>query len=179
MPKNVLILSASPRRGGNSDLLCDAVAEGARSVGHAVRKIRLADLRVRPCTGCLNTLHGRPCPLAADDVRDVARQMLAADVIVLATPVYFYSMCGQLKTFLDRQCPYYRETRGKTFGFVMTAADDDPACVDSTLEAMRGYLRCLDAPREAFVLRAVGLTETGEARGSAFWDEAVAAGKAL
>lgn len=177
--KNVLILSSSPRSAGNSARLCAAIAEGARSVGHAVETVALARLDIRPCTGCLGTLHGRPCPRGGDDVRAVAEKMLAADVIVLATPVYFYSMSGQLKTFIDRLCPWYRRLSGKTFGFVMTAADDDPACVESTLEALRGLLRCVQSPAEAFAIRGVGLTEPGDAEASPSLNAAFAAGAAL
>ncbi len=177
--KQVLILSASPRKGGNSDTLCRAVAEGARAAGHAVELIRLAEKRIGYCTGCgLCSFHGKPCPIR-DDAAEIQRKMLAADVIVMATPVYFYSICAQMKTLIDRSSPYYGRMGGKTFGFVMTSADDDPACMDRTLEDFRGYLACLDAPREAFALRAAGLTHPDEAKASPYLAQARALGAAL
>ena len=177
--KNVLILSASPRKNGNSDTLCQALAEGAREAGHAVTLIRLADKRIGYCTGCgLCSFHGKPCPID-DDARAIQERMLGADVIVLATPVYFYAVCAQMKTLIDRSSPYYERMGGKTFGFIMTSADDDPACMDRTLEDFRGYLACLDAPTEAFALRAAGLTHPGEAKASPYLAQARALGRAL
>ena len=89
MKKSVLILSSSPRRGGNSDRLCDRFAEGASEAGHDVEKIFLKDLRIGYCTGCGTCFEGRrPCP-QHDDAAEVLDKMVAADVIVMATPVYF------------------------------------------------------------------------------------------
>lgn len=177
--KNVLILSGSPRKGGNSDTLCGEIARGARDAGHAVETIRVAERRIGYCTGCgLCSFHGKPCP-QRDDAADIQARMLAADVIVMASPVYFYSICAQLKTLLDRSCPYYERMGGKTFGFVMTSAADDPACMERTLEDFRGYLACLDDPKEAFALRAAGLTHPHEAKASPYLAEAYRLGRAL
>ena len=177
--KNVLILSGSPRKGGNSDTLCAELARGARDAGHTVETIRVADRHIAYCTGCgLCSFQGKPCPLK-DDVAEIQEKMLAADLIVMATPVYFYSVCAQLKTLIDRSCPYYERMGGKTFGFVMTSADDDPACMDRTLECFRGYLACLDDPKEAFALRAAGLTHPNEAKASPYFAEAYRLGRAL
>ena len=100
MGKKVLILSSSPRRNGNSDLLCDRFAEGAGEAGHQVEKIRLAEKKIGYCTACYACRKGK-CP-QLDDAPEILEKMLAADVIVLATPVYFYTMCAQLKALLDR-----------------------------------------------------------------------------
>ena len=98
MGKKVLILSSSPRRNGNSDLLCDRFAEGAGKAGHQVEKIRLAEKKIGYCTACYACRNGK-CP-QQDDAPEILEKMLAADVIVLATPVYFYTMCAQLKALL-------------------------------------------------------------------------------
>lgn len=176
--KNVVILSGSPRK-GNSDALCHAFAEGAREAGHKVTLIRLAEKKIGYCTGCgLCSFQGKPCPIQ-DDARGIQEAMLAADVIVMASPVYFYSICAQMKTLIDRSCPYYERMGGKAFGFIMTSADDDPACMERTLEDFRGYLACLDAPRELFALRAAGLTHADEAKASPFLAQARELGRAL
>ncbi len=176
--KQVLVLSGSPRK-GNSQALCEAVAEGAREAGHAVTFVRLAEKRIGYCTGCgLCSFQGKPCPIH-DDAESIQRLMLAADVIVMGTPVYFYSICAQMKTLIDRSSPYYERMGGKMFGFVMTSADEDPACMDRTLEDFRGYLACLDDPKEAFALRAAGLTHPDEAKASPYLEEARRLGRAL
>ena len=90
--KKVLILSSSPRRGGNSDTLCNRFMVGAQEKGHNVEKITLADKNIGYCTGCGACYGGAgPCP-QKDDAAGVIGKMVEADVIVMATPVYFYAM---------------------------------------------------------------------------------------
>ena len=112
MSKKVLILSSSFRKGGNSDTLCDQFAMGARDAGHAVEKIFLNDKHIGYCRGCgvCNTTH--KC-IQKDDMAEILNKMVEADVIVMGTPVYFYSMNGQMKTLIDRTVPRYEEISGK------------------------------------------------------------------
>ena len=86
--KKVLIISASPRKGGNSDTLCDQFAKGAIEAGHEVEKIRLAEKNVGFCSGCYACQKLKKC-VKKDDANEIIETMLSADVIVLATPVYF------------------------------------------------------------------------------------------
>ena len=79
MGKKVLILSSSPRRNGNSDLLCDRFAEGAGKAGHQVEKIRLAEKKIGYCTACYACRNGK-CP-QQDDAPEILEKMLAADGI--------------------------------------------------------------------------------------------------
>ena len=91
MSKKVLILSSSPRRNGNSDHLCNEFMRGAAEAGHQVEKILLKDKHINYCTGCsVCSMYGKPCP-QKDDAAEVVEKMIAADVIVMATPVYFYT----------------------------------------------------------------------------------------
>lgn len=100
--KKVLILSGSPRKGGNSDILCDEFAKGALANGHEVEKICVAERKIAPCLGCYYCKdHGGKCVLN-DGMEEILQKIIAADVLVLATPVYFYSMCAQLKAVIDR-----------------------------------------------------------------------------
>lgn len=104
--KNILVISSSPRRRGNSDLLADAFIEGAQEAGHTVEKISLHDKRIGFCRGCLGCQKTQRCILR-DDMDDILPRMQQAEVIVFASPVYFYSLCGQLKTLLDRTNPLF------------------------------------------------------------------------
>ena len=103
--KNILIISGSPRKNGNSDTLCDQFAKGASGAGHQVEKIFLGDKKLGFCTACYACQSGI-CP-QQDDAVWIAEKMLTADVIVLSTPVYFYTMSAQLKTLIDRSVMYY------------------------------------------------------------------------
>lgn len=94
MAENVLIISGSPRKNGNSEMLCDAFAAGAAAAGKNVEKISLAGKKIGFCTACY-ACHTGGCP-QQDDAPAIIQKMLTADVIVLATPVYFFTMCAQL-----------------------------------------------------------------------------------
>ena len=90
------MLSSSPRRGGNSDLLCEQFVAGAKDAGHHAEKIFLKDKKINYCQGCGACLNGeKSCP-QKDDMGEVLEKMIAADVIVMATPVYFYTMCAHV-----------------------------------------------------------------------------------
>ena len=176
MSKNILIISSSPRRGGNSDLLCDAWMEGARKAGHHVEKIRLAEHAIGPCRGCgACDRPGQACP-QNDDMAALLQKMLAADTVVLATPVYFYSVSGQMKTFIDRTVARDRELTGKEFYFIVAAAEDDKAAMQRTIECFRGYLDCLEGAVEKGIVYGVGAWKIGDIRNSPALDEARAMG---
>ena len=177
MKKNVLIISASPRKGGNSDLLCDQFAAGAAAAGHQVEKVRLQEKKINFCLGCgtCNTTHH--C-VQKDDMAPLLNKMVQADVIVLATPVYFYSCDGQLKTFIDRTVPRYAEISNKDFYFIVTAADTSYQNMTRTLETLRGFTQgCLDGANEKAVLYGTGAWQKGEVKNLPVFQQAYDAGK--
>ena len=162
MSKNVLILSASPRKNGNSDLLCDEFAKGAKEAGHTVEKIFVAEKDIHYCKGCgvCNTSH--QC-VQKDDMAELLAKMVEADVLVLATPVYFYSMDAQLKTLIDRTVPRYTEMVDKEIYFIMTAADTDKSMLQRTVESLRGFTEdCLEGAQEKGIIYGVGAWQKGE-----------------
>ena len=106
MSKKVLVISTSPRKGGNSDVLADEFVRGAQEGGNSVEKITLNDKMIGFCKGCLACQSTRRCVIR-DDADAIAQKMLTADVIAFATPIYYYGMCGQMKTMLDRSNPLF------------------------------------------------------------------------
>lgn len=157
----VLAISGSPRKGGNSDVLCDEFLKGAAEAGHETEKIRLAERKIGPCMACYGCRDTHVCVLK-DGMAEVLEALKAADVIVLASPVYFYSVCAQMKAMIDRSLPDYLAIRDKTFYLIATAADPDHAAADETLADFRGYLRCLPGAKEAGVIFGTGTWEKGE-----------------
>ena len=136
--KKILILSSSPRRGGNSDTLCDEFLRGATEAGNEAEKIFLRDKNINYCTGCsVCSMYGKPCP-QKDDMSEIIEKMLVADVIVMATPVYFYTMSAQMKTLIDRCCARYTEIKNKEFFFIITAAEDDKEKMLRTVDTFQG-----------------------------------------
>ncbi len=178
--KKVLLISSSPRRGGNSDLLCDQFLRGAADAGHRAEKIFLAEKTIHYCTGCGACANAtRPC-VQQDDVAEILEKMVAADVIVLATPVYFYTMCAQLKTLIDRSCPRYTAISNKKFYFILTAADSRVDAMRRTVESLRGFTEdCLEGSRERGILYGVGAYEKGEIKALPAYREAYEMGRAV
>ena len=111
---------------------------------------------------------------------EILDKMVDADVIVLATPVYFYSVCGQMKTFIDRTVPRYTEISDKDFYFIMTAADPEKANLERTLETFRGFTEdCLDGAREAGIIYGTGAWNIGEIKNTPSYEEAYKMGKEI
>lgn len=129
---NVLAISSSPRKGGNSDILCDQFLKGATDAGQQTEKIRLADYHLSPCSGCYGCSKSKIC-VQKDGMTDILSKLAEADIIVLSTPVYFYSMCAQMKIFIDRCLPCYRELQNKLFYFIVTAADPQSSAAEETI----------------------------------------------
>lgn len=128
MGKRVLIISSSPRKGGNSDTLCDQFMKGAEEAGNQVYKIRLAEMKIDYCSACYACKKTGHC-VKQDDMAQVVDKMRNADVIVLATPVYFYTMCAQMKTMIDRTLGGAQQSglENKEFYLIATAADGKSA----------------------------------------------------
>lgn len=177
MSKKVIILSSSPRRGGNSDMLCDEFLSGALQAGHQAEKICLKDKMIHYCTGCGTCFsRGKACP-QKDDMAGLLDKMVNADVIAMATPVYFYTMCGQMKTLIDRTCARYSEISHKEFYFILTAADHSKPAMERTLETFRGFTSCLKSPKEKGVIYGTGVWEKGEINSRPAMKQAFEAGK--
>jgi multimeric flavodoxin WrbA len=166
MSKKVLVLSSSPRRGGNSDLLCEQFIMGAKEAGHHAEKIFLKDKKINYCTGCSACLNGeKSCP-QKDDMSEVWEKMITSDVIVMATPVYFYTMCAQMKTLIDRTCARYTEISNKEFYFIVTAADSNKRAMERTLEEFRGFTSCLNGSKEKGIIYGTGAWNIGDIKNS-------------
>lgn len=178
MSKRVLILSASPRKRGNSNALCDRFMEGAIAANHHVDKVLLAERNIHYCNGCYACRRDGRC-VQKDDMSHILDSMMAADVIVLATPVYFYSMCAQMKTVIDRTVARYTEIDNKDFYFIVTAADGRKAALERTIEGFRGFTSCLPGAKEKGIVYGTGAWNVGDILGSRAMDQAYEMGKTL
>ena len=105
--KILTLLLGSPRIGGNSEKLADALAEGAKEKGYEIRKVHLATLSLKGCIDCRKCWStGKPC-IQNDDMDQVYPDIEAADVVAFVSPLYFYSWSAQIKPVWDRLLPYY------------------------------------------------------------------------
>lgn len=177
MSKNVLIISASPRKNGNSDLLCNSFMDGAKESGNNVEKVFLKDENINYCVGCGYCFNNRKKCSQKDDMVKLFDKIVNADVIVMATPIYFYTMNGQMKTFIDRLCPLYQELSNKEFYFIMTMADGRKELMDRAISEFRGLTACISNPVEKDILCATGVWNVGDINKTKFLDEAFEIGK--
>lgn len=175
MSKNILLISASPREQGNSDILCDEFMRGAKDAGHHAEKIRLTDKNINYCTGCCSCISGNGSCAQQDDMNDIYKKIIAADVIVLASPVYFRSFNGQMKTFIDRVCPIYSMISNKDIYFIISAAGGRLP-VDSTVQSFRIFTGCLHGITEKGTIASTGIWDEGGVTGSATSRQAYDAG---
>lgn len=106
MSKKVVVLSTSLRSNSNSELLAKSFVEGSKESGNEVEYISLKNKDIRFCIGCLACQKLGHCVIK-DDVTDIMDSVLYADVVVWATPIYYYEMSGQMKTLIDRLNPMY------------------------------------------------------------------------
>lgn len=156
MSKQILIISTSPRENGNSETLANQFAQGAKEVGHNVEKIVLYNKSIGFCKGCLACQKNKGCVIK-DDVQDILEKLLDADVVVFATPIYFYEMSGQMKTLLDRTNPLFPvQYKFRDIYLLATAADHDENSMDGAIYGLQGWISCFSKTKLAGIVRSVG-----------------------
>ncbi|WP_298651705.1 flavodoxin family protein [uncultured Proteiniphilum sp.] len=175
MSKNILIISASPRRKGNSDYLSDEFMRGANEAGHKTEKIFFHNKKINYCLGCGACYATHKC-VQKDDMEEILDKMVAADILVFATPVYFYTMDAQLKTLIDRTVPRYTQLKGKAY-LIATLADQGEKSMAGTLAAFQGYIDCLDNVEWTNTIIGYGAWDKGDIIGNPAVEEAYKAGK--
>lgn len=164
MSKKVLILSTSPRIGGNSDILAGEFARGAADAGNEVEKICLADKAIGFCHGCLACQKTQRCVIR-DDAGAIVQKMLTADVIAFATPIYYYEMSGQMKTMLDRSNPLFTTDYSfRDIYFISTSAEDGDEVPARAVSGLQGWIDCYENARLAGTVFGGGANDRGEIR---------------
>lgn len=179
MSKNIVIISSSPRKGGNSDTMADEFLRGAVEAGNTVEKINIRDIELKFCIGCLSCQRTGKCVLR-DDMNALYDTVQRADILVFATPVYYYGMTGQLKTFLDRLNPLFsKDNSFKDIYVLMSAAEDEDSAMDGTINGVQCWIDCFDGVVIKEVLRGIGLTDPRDIDKTDFKRQAYEMGKAV
>ncbi len=162
MSKKVLIISTSLRQRSNSDALAEAFAVGAREAGHQVEKISLTGRNIGFCQGCLACLKTGRCVLK-DDAPAITEKIHDADVLVFATPIYYYEMSGQMKTMLDRANSLYgSDYRFTDVYFLSAAAEEEEGTDRRAVQGLEGWIDCFKRARLAGTVFAGGVTAPGD-----------------
>lgn len=164
MSKHVLVITTTLRKDGNSGVLAEAFAKGAKENGHEVETLDLYGKDIRFCIGCLVCQTTHTCPIN-DDMPGIIEKMLRADVIAYATPIYFYEMSGQMKTLLDRTNPLFAvEYPFRDIYLLAASADKNENAMDGAVKGLEGWVECFDKTRIAGVVRGLGVNAAGEVR---------------
>lgn len=169
--KNLLIISSSLRRNGNSQLLCNQFMQGAQYKGHHVGMIRIMDQNIgfcRACDGCVR--NGGTCILK-DDMADILDLYQKADVLVLATPVYFYGISAQMKTFIDRTYPIWQHLGKKDVYYIISAGLGEDI-VERSLGDLDGFVEHLEEYEIKGKLYATNVMDAGLVTGKDIYKQA-------
>ena len=164
----------------NSETLAAAFAKGAEKSGNQVQTVYLREKQYGFCKGCF-ACHKLGRCVIQDDAPQITAMMHYADVVVFATPVYYYSVSGQLKVLFDRCNPLF----GGDYAFtkvclLATAADEGvPETFAGTLNAVQGWVDCFPRCELVRTVFAGGVNEVGEIAGHAALEEAYQAGKEI
>lgn len=179
MSKKVLVISTSLRNRSNSERLAEAFLKGAEEAGHQAEMISLKKKEIQFCQGCLACQRTRKC-MIPDDSIEIVEKMKGADVIAFATPIYYYEMCGQMKTLLDRANPLYAcDYQFRDIYLLMTAAEEEPEAAEGAIKGMEGWVSCFEYARLAGTVFGGGADEAGSIEGNGTLDEAYELGKAI
>ena len=162
MKKKVVIVCSSYRENGNSETLAKQFEKGAKESGHDVEMIYLRDISLNFCRGCFQCFKLNKCVIE-DDTTQIMDTVRNADVLCFATPIYYYSVSGQLKTFLDRMNPIF--TAGHNFRdvYLLTAAnDEDEWAMDGAIKDVEGWVDCFDSAGIRGIVKGVGTNAVGD-----------------
>lgn len=180
MAKNIVIVSSSPRKNGNTEALVSKFEQGALDNGNVVTKIALRDIKVDYCKGCFYCQKADKC-IINDDINGLLDTVQNADVICFATPVYYYSMNGQLKTFIDRLNTLFRRKNNFKEIYLLTASDDEGKVASSgVIIEIENWLKCF--PNAKFIdgVYAGGVENVGDVlKNTQILNDAYALGKSI
>ena len=165
MSKNILVISSSLRSGSNSEALADSFIKGAEDAGNKTEKISLRNKSIAFCKGCLACQKLGRCVIN-DDAIAITEKMHDADVIVFASPIYYYEMSGQLKTLLDRANSLYSsDYKFRDIYFLSTAAEDEDGVDERAIHGLGGWIECYPKCRLCGTVFAGGVNGPNEMSG--------------
>lgn len=161
--KKVLIISTSLRAGSNSEILAKEVEKGATEKGHTVEFVSLKNKKIEFCKGCFACQKLGKCVIK-DDAVEITEKMKNSDVIVWATPVYYYEMSGQMKTLIDRANSLFSaDYKFREVYLITTSAEDSKQAKECVLAGVQGWIDCFEKVKLCGSV-AVAVNETNEVK---------------
>lgn len=169
---NIIILTGSMRKNGNTALLAQSFAEGA-AINNNVKIVSVADYKVNPCIGCNScfTRENGQC-FQNDDMVQIYEKLKNADIVVIASPVYFYGISAQLKAIVDRlHTPMRNSFHIKKLGLLLVGAAQLPNLFDSVIMQYQMVLDFFELESIGMVL-VRGVKDIGDIEGHTALKEA-------
>ena len=177
--KKVLIVSGSPRKNGNTAALIERFAAGAAEAGHQVEVVHLCEKKIGYCVNCDSCRINHTDCVIDDDAREIVAKALECDVMVLATPVYFYNVTAQMKTLIDRfyarEHEYFGRAEKDCYYLITNAGRDYHQ--DSTLAVLDGFVACLRTVKVRGMVQANRVMHIGDIENTGYLQEAYELGK--
>ena len=158
--KNILIISSSPRKNGNTQMVCEQFKRGAEEKGHMVTLVRLMEKIIGFCRACDGCMRNDGTCVLNDDMEEILKLFQKADVLVLATPVYFYGISAQMKTFIDRTYPIWQHLGKKEVYYIISAGLGEDI-IERSLGDLDGFVEHLEEYRIAGRIYATNVMEAG------------------
>ena len=163
--KKITVISSSLRKNSNSEILANEFIKGAKQNGNEVNFINLKDIKINFCIGCLACGKTHKCVIKDGVTKALLDKICVSDILVFVTPVYYYAISGQLKTFIDRMNPLYSmDFKFRDIYIIATAAEDETRTFKGIKEDIKGFVDCYEGTRIKGMIFAGGLESGGEAK---------------
>ena len=177
MAKKIVVLNGSPVAGGCSETLSDYLIRGAQENGNTAVKMNLSKMNLHPCIGCNGCKMGKGSPcVQKDDMAEILNLFQEADVLVLATPIYFYGITAQMKVFIDRTYPIWQNLGEKEVYYIISAGLDKDI-IERSLGDLDGFVEHLDKYDIKGRIYATEVMDAGLVKGTALMNDAYCMGK--
>ena len=179
MSKQILIIKGSPRKNGNTSALADSFVKGASENENIITEVILKDKTIGDCVGCGACQRNRGICVQKDDMTEIYEEMKKADIIVLASPVYFYTWTSLMKRMIDRTFAVESILMNKKFYLISAGAAPEEKYMQTMIDSFHQYISCFRAGgnREGGILFAYGTNGPSDVSTMSVLEEAYQMGK--
>lgn len=156
---HILVVSGSPREGGNTEIMADVFAESARAAGHEVIVKKLSTLKVHPCIACKYCFEHDGICVQKDDMNGILKELDQSDMLVLASPIYWFDVSAQTKCFIDRMYAFGKKGfHIRSIAMLLdSGADNVYAAAEAQLKSISSFLKW----EMKGIIKIPGMTEKG------------------